>query len=98
MQLLQLGAAYGTPAACLLERQALPNPPLHCTLSPPPHPHPPQQVAFFFPGQGAQTVGMGVEVAGAVPAAKALFDRASDILGYDLLALCAEGAPGGGLP
>lgn len=43
-------------------------------------------------------MGMGVEVAGAVPAAKALFDRASDILGYDLLALCAEGAPGGGLP
>lgn len=49
------------------------------------------KVAFFFPGQGAQTVGMGKEVAEAVPAARQLFDRASDILGYDLLAVCAEG-------
>jgi hypothetical protein len=28
-----------------------------------------------------------------VPAAKQLFDRASDILGYDLLQVCIEGAP-----
>ncbi len=49
------------------------------------------KVAFFFPGQGAQTVGMGREVAEAVPAAKQLFDRASEVLGYDLLAVCAEG-------
>ena len=54
-------------------------------------PLPAAQVAFFFPGQGAQTVGMAVEAAGAVPAAKALFERASDVLGYDLLAVCAEG-------
>ena len=50
------------------------------------------KVAFFFPGQGAQSVGMAAEVAAAVPAAKQLFERASDILGYDLLAVCAEGA------
>jgi [acyl-carrier-protein] S-malonyltransferase len=49
------------------------------------------KIAFFFPGQGAQTVGMGVEVAASLPAAKALYDRASDILGYDLLKVCAEG-------
>ncbi|KAI3436875.1 hypothetical protein D9Q98_006284 [Chlorella vulgaris] len=49
------------------------------------------KVAFFFPGQGAQTVGMGKEVAESVPAAKQLFERASDILGYDLLAVCGEG-------
>lgn len=49
------------------------------------------KVAFFFPGQGAQTVGMAKEAAEAVPAAKQLFERASDILGYDLLAVCAEG-------
>lgn len=49
------------------------------------------QVAFFFPGQGAQSVGMGAEVAAAVPAAKQLFERASDILGYDLLHVCTEG-------
>lgn len=47
--------------------------------------------AFFFPGQGAQTVGMAADVAASVPAAKKLFDTASDILGYDLLAVCTEG-------
>ena len=52
------------------------------------------KVAFFFPGQGAQSVGMAKEAADSVPAAKALFERASDILGYDLLAVCAEGALG----
>ena len=46
---------------------------------------------FLFPGQGAQSVGMAVETCEAVPAAKALFDEASEILGYDLLAKCAEG-------
>ena len=46
---------------------------------------------FLFPGQGAQSVGMAVETCEAVPAAKKLFDEASQILGYDLLAKCAEG-------
>lgn len=50
------------------------------------------KVAFFFPGQGAQTVGMCKEVTAEVPAAKELFDRASEILGYDLLQVCVEGA------
>jgi [acyl-carrier-protein] S-malonyltransferase len=49
------------------------------------------KVAFLFPGQGAQTVGMGAVVCTKVPAARALFDRASSILGYDLYRLCAEG-------
>lgn len=48
-------------------------------------------MAFFFPGQGAQTVGMAVDLCAEVPAAKDLFDRASEILGYDLLQTCAEG-------
>lgn len=56
------------------------------------------RVAFFFPGQGAQTVGMCKEVAAEVPAAKELFDRASEILGYDLLQVCAEGEGAGALP
>ncbi len=42
-------------------------------------------VAALFPGQGAQSVGMAKDLAASVPAAKALFDKASDILGYDLL-------------
>lgn len=45
----------------------------------------------MFPGQGAQFVGMCEDVAKNVPAAKALFDEASDILGYDLLELCTAG-------
>jgi [acyl-carrier-protein] S-malonyltransferase len=47
--------------------------------------------AFLFPGQGAQTVGMGGAVCAEVPAARALFDRAAAVLGYDLLRLCTEG-------
>ena len=49
------------------------------------------KIAFMFPGQGAQYVGMCGDVAKDVPAAKALFDEASEILGYDLLQLCTEG-------
>lgn len=49
------------------------------------------KVAFMFPGQGAQFVGMCGEVVKDVPAAKALFDEASEILGYDLLQVCTEG-------
>ncbi len=48
-------------------------------------------IAFLFPGQGAQTVGMGAALAASLPAARQLFDRAADILGYDLLALCTSG-------
>jgi len=40
---------------------------------------------FMFPGQGAQTVGMGAELAAENPAAAELYKKASDILGYDLL-------------
>lgn len=48
-------------------------------------------VTFMFPGQGAQFVGMCEETCKEVPAAKALFDEASEILGYDLLDLCVSG-------
>merc|ERR1719327_1909298 len=47
------------------------------------------KTVFMFPGQGAQTVGMGSEVAAEVPAAAELYAKASEILGYDLLAKCA---------
>ncbi len=49
------------------------------------------KTAFLFPGQGAQTVGMGRQVYEALPAARNLFDRAGKLLGYDLAKLCFEG-------
>jgi [acyl-carrier-protein] S-malonyltransferase len=47
--------------------------------------------AFLFPGQGAQYVGMGKDLCASLPAAKALFDKAADVLGYDLLQVCTSG-------
>lgn len=49
------------------------------------------KIALLFPGQGAQHVGMGKKLMADFPAAKALFDQASEILGYDLAKLCVEG-------
>ncbi len=49
------------------------------------------KIAFLFPGQGAQTVGMGSELDRELPAARQLFDRANEILGFDLRKLCFEG-------
>ncbi|MDR7417027.1 MAG: ACP S-malonyltransferase [Armatimonadota bacterium] len=49
------------------------------------------RLAYVFPGQGAQYVGMGVEMAEAHPESRALFERASQVLGMDLLELCARG-------
>ncbi|MBT5885883.1 MAG: ACP S-malonyltransferase [Planctomycetaceae bacterium] len=48
-------------------------------------------IAFLFPGQGAQTVGMAQELVEQLPTAAALFTQASEILGYDLAQLCAQG-------
>jgi [acyl-carrier-protein] S-malonyltransferase len=47
--------------------------------------------ALLFPGQGAQAVGMGKDLAAAHPECKALFDKAGQVLGYDLAKLCFEG-------
>lgn len=47
--------------------------------------------AFLFPGQGAQHVGMGRQIAERCPAARALYDEAANILGYDLADLCFNG-------
>ncbi len=47
--------------------------------------------AIVFPGQGSQVVGMGKDLAEAIPECKALFDQANEILGYDLSQICFEG-------
>jgi [acyl-carrier-protein] S-malonyltransferase len=48
-------------------------------------------VAFCFPGQGSQRVGMGKELAEALPEAAAVFEQASQTLGFDLATVCFEG-------
>lgn len=49
------------------------------------------KIAFLFPGQGAQFVGMGQQLYETLPAARALYDRAAKVLGYDLAKICFEG-------
>ncbi|MEE2934851.1 MAG: ACP S-malonyltransferase [Planctomycetota bacterium] len=48
-------------------------------------------VGILFPGQGAQSVGMGRSLHDTYPTAKRCFDEASEILGYDLAELCFDG-------
>lgn len=48
-------------------------------------------VAFVFPGQGSQSVGMMAELAAAHPEVEASFAEASTVLGYDLWALAQSG-------
>jgi [acyl-carrier-protein] S-malonyltransferase len=47
--------------------------------------------AFVFPGQGAQTIGMGKDLAETYPAAKAVFDEVDEALGEKLSALIWDG-------
>jgi len=49
------------------------------------------RIAFVFPGQGAQYVGMGQEVAENFPAAREIFATADQKLGYSLSGLCFNG-------
>ncbi|MGJ8616763.1 MAG: ACP S-malonyltransferase [Sulfitobacter sp.] len=48
-------------------------------------------IAFVFPGQGAQTIGMGKELADAYPAAKAVFDEVDEALGEKLSKVIWDG-------
>ena len=48
-------------------------------------------IAFLFPGQGSQAVGMGKELSDKYPVARQTFDEADEALGYKLSQLCFEG-------
>ena len=50
-----------------------------------------EKIAFLFPGQGSQAVGMGKELAALYPVARQTFDEADTSLGYKLSQLCFEG-------
>ncbi len=47
--------------------------------------------ALLCAGQGAQAVGMGSDLSAAHPECKALFEKANDVLGYDLATICFNG-------
>lgn len=49
------------------------------------------KIAYIFPGQGAQMVGMGRDFYQSEPIAKEIFDRADAITGYALSQICFEG-------
>jgi len=49
-------------------------------------------VAYIFPGQGSQYVGMGKDLAAQYPAARELFERADAALGIHLSKICFEGS------
>jgi [acyl-carrier-protein] S-malonyltransferase len=49
------------------------------------------KTALLFAGQGAQVVGMGLDMAQSSAAARAWFDRANVALGYDLASICFNG-------
>lgn len=51
-----------------------------------------RKIAFIFPGQGAQFVGMGKDFYDNRDAAKKLFDEADDALGYSISRMCFEGS------
>jgi [acyl-carrier-protein] S-malonyltransferase len=48
-------------------------------------------IAFLFPGQGSQAVGMGKDLAEKYPAARHTFEEADEALGYKLSSVCFEG-------
>ena len=50
-----------------------------------------KNIGFIFPGQGAQYVGMGKDLYEKFPQARQIFDKANEVLGFDLKKICFEG-------
>jgi len=65
------------------------NPALAATMAPTPA-APNTPIAFLFPGQGSQAVGMAKDTLN-IPKVKEMFDEAKEVLGYDLLDVCLNG-------
>ena len=49
------------------------------------------KIAFVFPGQGSQSVGMGQDLYNNSPKAKEIFDKADEVLGRSISKICFEG-------
>ncbi len=49
------------------------------------------KIAFLFPGQGSQSVGMGKDIYNKIPASKELYDKANEILGFNIASISFEG-------
>ncbi len=53
--------------------------------------NPKSKIAYVFPGQGSQAIGMGKELFDNFPEAKQVFEEADDALGFSLSDLCFSG-------
>ena len=49
------------------------------------------QVAFLFPGQGSQAVGMGADIFEVSPAARRVFESVDEAIGISLSTICFQG-------
>ena len=49
------------------------------------------KIAYIFPGQGSQTLGMGRDLYDNFPAARAIFEEANDALGFSISEMCFAG-------